>query len=154
MKLSISVALIALLISLPTFAQENTDAADVWGVVFEQWQQEQDHEKQRRDKPSWVDDLLDDEFVGWGKESPAPRTKSSVKMWDRFDHTQGKMLQHEIYPLSVVVKGDVAVAHYLYTSAYESKDGEVEMNNGRYTDVLIRTEDGWKFIAWHGGADD
>ncbi len=153
MKLSFSVALIALLAALPSFAQENTDAADVWGVVFEQWQQEQDHHKQRKSDPSWVDRLLHDDFVGWSKDSPAPRTKASVNMWDRFSHTQGRMVQHEIYPLEIVIKDNVAVAHYLFTSAYENKDGEVEMNNGRFTDVLIRTEEGWKFIAWHGGDD-
>ena len=48
---------------------------------------------------------------------------------------------------------DVAVAHYLYSSAYKPKSGDIEMNNGRYTDVLVRTEDGLKFIAWHGGDD-
>jgi hypothetical protein len=46
------------------------------------------------------------------------------------------------------------VAHYLYTSAYENRDDEVEMNNGRYSDVLVRTKDGWKFLTWHGGADE
>ena len=54
----------------------------------------------------------------------------------------------------VDLEGDVAVAHYLYTSASEDKDDNVEISNGRYTDVLIRTDDGWKFIAWHGGDDD
>jgi ketosteroid isomerase-like protein len=75
-------------------------------------------------------------------------------MWDRFGDDQGKMVQHELYPLAIVIDGDVAVAHYLYTSAYENKDDEVELNNGRYTDILVRTDDGWKFIAWHGGDDE
>jgi ketosteroid isomerase-like protein len=65
----------------------------------------------------------------------------------------GALLAHELYLLSIVVHDDVAVAHYLYSSAYKPKNGEIEMNNGRYTDVLVRTEDGWKFIAWHGGDD-
>jgi ketosteroid isomerase-like protein len=92
--------------------------------------------------------------MGWGKTSPAPRSKSSTHNWNRFDAQLGHMVQHELYPLSVVVHEDVAVAHYLYTSAYKDKDGKIEVSNGRYTDVLIRTEDGWKFIAWHGGRDD
>jgi ketosteroid isomerase-like protein len=56
--------------------------------------------------------------------------------------------------LAITIGGDVAVAHYLYSTAYKPKNGDIEMSNGRYTDVLIRTEDGWKFIAWHGGDDD
>ena len=75
-------------------------------------------------------------------------------MWSRFSETQGKMVAHELYPLAIVIRGDVAVAHYLYTSAYQGKDDEVEMNNGRYSDVLVRTDSGWKFLTWHGGADE
>jgi ketosteroid isomerase-like protein len=56
--------------------------------------------------------------------------------------------------MAIVIHGDVAVAHYLYTSAFENKDGEVEVNNGRYSDILIHTQDGWKFLSWHGGDDD
>ena len=52
------------------------------------------------------------------------------------------------------VEGDTAVAHYFYTSAYEDNDDKVEVSNGRYTDILVRTEDGWKFISWHGGNDE
>jgi ketosteroid isomerase-like protein len=66
----------------------------------------------------------------------------------------GQVVRYELYPLSITVRGDVAVAHYLYSTAYESKDGDIKMSNGRYTDVLVRTEDGWKFLAWHGGDDD
>ena len=41
----------------------------------------------------------------------------------------------------------------LLCGAFKDKEGEIEMTNGRYTDILVRTEDGWKFIAWHGGED-
>ena len=69
-------------------------------------------------------------------------------MWDRFNDTQGEVVAHELSPMAIVIHGDVAVAHYLYTSAFENKDGEVEVNNGRYSDILVRTQDGWKFLSW------
>ena len=75
-------------------------------------------------------------------------------LWDRFANTQGRMLEHELYFQNITVHGDVAVAQYFYTSAFEDNDDKVEISNGRYTDVLVRTEDGWKFLAWHGGDDD
>ena len=131
------------------FAQDAAnDQADVWSVVEDQWNADENGDKK------WPDRRLTDDFSGWGKASPAPRSKTSTKMWDRFDDEMGKMLAHELYPLSIVVHGDVAVAHYLYSSAYQPKDGEIEMRNGRYTDVLVRTDSGWKFLAWHGGEDD
>jgi ketosteroid isomerase-like protein len=94
-----------------------------------------------------------DDFLGWGYESPAPRSKSSTKMWNRFNEQIGKMVAHELYPLSIVVHQDVAFAHYLYSSAFKSKDGDIEVSNGRYTDVLVRSDGEWKFLTWHGGED-
>src|SRR5210317_1574696 len=126
------------------FAQVTmSDSAAVWSVIEEEWNADEDGDDE------WPDRLLADNFSGWPTYSPAPRSKSSIKMWNRFGTQIGKMVAHELYPLSIVIHDDVAVAHYLYSSAFESKDGEIEMSQGRYTDVLIRTEDGWKFLAWH-----
>jgi len=129
-------------------AQEAVDdSANVWSVIEEEWNADEKGDRK------WPDRLLTDDFSGWGNDSPAPRSKSSTKMWDRFSEQMGKMVAHELYPLSIVVHDDVAVAHYLYSSAFESKDGDIEMSSGRYTDVLVRTDDGWKFLTWHGGDD-
>jgi ketosteroid isomerase-like protein len=131
-----------------TVAQDTEDdQADVWAAVEEQWVADEKGDKK------WVDRVLTDDFSGWGNDSPAPRSKSSTKMWDRFNDELGKSVMHELYPLQIVVHGDVAIAHYLYSSAFEDKEGKVKVNSGRYSDVLVRTEEGWHFIAWHGGND-
>ena len=141
--------LILLLPAGMAVAQDTTDdAADVILIIEEQWEAEQNGEK------DWLDEMLHPKFSGWKKNAPAPRAKSSTKLWDRFADTQGRMIEHELYFQNIVVEGDMAVAHYFYTSAYEDNDDEVEVSNGRYTDILVRTEDGWKFIAWHGGDDE
>jgi hypothetical protein len=124
------------------------DRADVWTTVEAQWNAQQDGDGK------WPDIYLADDFSGWGTASPSPRTKSSTRMWDRFNTKVSEMLVHELYPLSIVVTGDTGVAHYLYSSASQDKDGKITTVNGRYTDILIRTADGWKFIAWHGGGDE
>ena len=90
--------------------------------------------------------------MGWPSQSPAPRSKASTRMWARFNANQAKGLTHELYPLSIVVHGDVAIVHYLYTSAMQNRDKSVEMENGRYTDVLVRDGGAWKFLSWHGGS--
>ena len=126
----------------------SADQASVWAVVEKQWNAVEAGDEK------WMDELLADDFTGWPKNAPAPRNKASTKMWNRFNESQGTVVAHELYPLAIVVYDDVAVAHYLYTSAYKNRDDDVEMNNGRYTDVLVRSKDGWKFLTWHGGADD
>ena len=131
-----------------TPAVEVDDQADVWSTIERQWN------AQEKGDRKWVDTLLTEDFSGWGKESPAPRGKASTKMWNRFTEQVSDMVAHELYPLSIIVNGDVAIAHYLYTSASKDQNGDIETSNGRYTDILTRTEDGWRFIAWHGGGDD
>lgn len=123
------------------------DATNVWIAVEAQW------EADEKDDKKWIDSMLVDKFYGWGKNSPAPRSKSSTLKWDRFAAEQGNMVAHELYPLEIVIYENTAVVHYLYSSAFRDKEGKVETDNGRYTDILVRTPDGWKFVGWHGGDD-
>lgn len=121
------------------------DDSAVWAVIERAWRAERDGDSR------WVEALLSADFVGWSNESPAPRDKSSTRLWTGYNQRYSEMLEYELYPLSILVHGDMAVAHYLFTSAVRDKGERPETVNGRYTDVLVRAEDGWKFIAWHGG---
>ncbi len=129
--------------------QQLQEQADVWAQIEQQWTAEEKGDNK------WMDRVLTDDFSGWGKSAPVPRGKASTKMWNRFNEQISEMVAHELYPLAIVVHGDVAVAHYMYTSASKDKNegGKIETTNGRYTDILVRTPDGWKFLAWAGGDD-
>ena len=129
-------------------AQDTPDDAAVWSVVERQWATSQG------DDTSWVESLLAEDFTGWGKNQPAPRTRESVRMWQDFESRQWTGEMHELYPLSIVVHGDMAVVHYLYSNAGEDADGKTQVISGRYTDILVRIEGNWRFIAWHGGSDN
>ena len=135
--------------ALAQMDDQANDQADVWAQIELQWNM-----AEKKDA-KWIDRLLTEDFSGWSKDSPAPRGKVSTKMWTRFNQQVSEMLAHELYPLSIVVHDDVAVAHYMFTSADKQKtrDGKIETTHGRYTDILVRTDDGWKFLAWAGGAD-
>lgn len=138
--------LIFLFTSNAVLAQGSADdQAAVWAAVEEIWVAEE------RGDDEWVDSMLTGDFMGWPAVSPAPRSKASTRLWARFNADQTKGLAHELYPLSIVVHGDMAVVHYLYTMAVQTKDRQTVTSNGRYTDVLVRDDTGWKFISWHGG---
>ena len=126
---------------------ERDDETDVWIAIEAQWDANESGDK------DWIDRMLMENFFGWANGTPAPRSVSSTWKWERFNNEQGKMVAYELYPLEIVVEGDTAIAHYLYSSAYEEKKGDVETSHGRYTDILVRTDDGWKFLGWHGGDD-
>ena len=132
-----------------TLAQDIADDhAAVWAAVEQIWV------AYERGEDDWVDAALSADFMGWPKDSPAPRSRASTRMWARFNAQQDKGLTHELYPLSIVVHGDVAIVHYLYSMAYTLKNRQLVETTGRFTDVLVRDGTDWKFISWHGGDDE
>lgn len=142
-----------LLASANAMAQESEydpidDHTAVWAAVERVWQASETGDQE------WIETMLSADFMGWPKNSPAPRSKASVRMWSSFEREQASGIAHELYPLSIVVHGDMAVVHYLYTNAVETRDKKREISNGRYTDVLVRDAGAWKFISWHGGGDE
>jgi hypothetical protein len=55
---------------------------------------------------------------------PMPRDKASPKKWSRYGAESNTVLEQELFPISVT---------------------------GQYTDVLIKDNGRWQFIAWTGG---
>jgi ketosteroid isomerase-like protein len=148
-KIQFAITVSALLLVSTAFAQDDRDdETDVWIAVEAQWDANENGDK------DWIDRMLMDNFYGWANTTPAPRSKSSTRMWERFNNEQGKIVAHELYPLEIVVEGDTAIVHYLFSSAFEDKKGDVETTHGRYTDILVKTKDGWMFLGWHGGDED
>jgi len=144
---SLTAVTVLILMSLSPLAvaQDGMDEAAVWTVIESQWRADQ------RGDRDWVVRLLSADFVGWPYESPAPRNRTSTRLWSDFTSRQVEVVEFELYPLSILIHDNMAVAHYLYTTAVQSKDDKVEVRNGRFTDVLVRDEETWKFISWHGG---
>ncbi len=151
--LKLLAACYALLLGGTAFAQDEpaaplvSDDSAVWSVIERAWRAE------REGNTRWIESLLSADFVGWTNDAPAPRDKASTRLWNAFDSKQNNLLEYELYPLSIIVHGDTAIAHYLYSSAVQPKGENVESVNGRFTDVLVRSADGWKFLSWHGGAE-
>ena len=83
------------------YAQSSDDSA-VWSVIESAWQAE------RRGDTNWIEDALAADFVGWSNSSPAPRDKGSTRLWNKFTTKQVDMLEHELYPLSIIVHGVAA----------------------------------------------
>ena len=129
-KLKFAIAALLFIFLGSAVAQDaRDDATDVWIAVEALWQADENGDKE------WIDDMLAERFYGWAKDAPAPRSKSSTQMWDRFADQQGNMVAHELNPLEIVSHENTAVVHYLYSSAFRDKEGKVKSDNGRYTDI-------------------
>lgn len=126
-------------------AQSWSDAQlEAWEFIQSEWQASMDEDASRYDL------MFHDAFQGWDAENPAPRGLASTRRWS--DLNQATTLAFELHPLAIVVTGNTAVAHYVWSEMSEDADGERETTHGRYTDVLVRGQDGWRFLAWQGGA--
>ena len=118
---------------------------EVWNVIEAQWKAAMEKEA------NWTDKYLHDNFLGWGNQNPTPRNKASVHKWNRYETENSTTLLQELFPIGIVVQGNTAVAHYFYSSATEDKKGERKTAHGKYTDILVKENDTWRFLAWRGG---
>lgn len=125
----------------------SAEQISVWRVIESQW------EASMQKDATWPDRYLHDAFLGWANENPAPRDKASTDRWNRYSAENSTTLMQELHALGIVVTGNTAVAHYVYSVASENRDGERETTHGRYTDVLVRDGTTWRLVAWHGGDD-
>ena len=129
-------------------AQEwSPEQQEIWKVEQQQW------EKSAAKDFSWIDTMVHQNMRFWDTGAPMPRDKASLKHWSRFDADNGSTLEHELFPISATVTGNIAVVQYNYIIARENYKKERETVTGHYTDVLVKDGGRWLFLAWAGGDD-
>jgi len=147
-RVAVLMVTIALVLPMGLAAQEwDSDQTEVWNTIVAQW------EAAKAEDLTWTERDLHPSFLGWTDEYPMPRGKASTKDWQRYSAENSQTLVQELYPVGIVVVESTAVAHYYYSTAAEDREGTRETTHGRYTDVLIKQDGKWKFIAWRGGDD-
>ena len=87
----------------------------------------------------------------WEVGQQMPRDQASLARWNRYTSATTTVLEQEIFPISATITGNVAVVQYHYQVARESDKKERETTTGHYTDILIKENGQWRFIAWEGG---
>jgi Domain of unknown function (DUF4440) len=138
------------LVLFPTFAPAQTWTAEqqeVWKLEEQQWQMSKDKDS------SWIDKMVHPNISYWDVDQPGPQNKASLQRWNRYNNASGTVLEQELFPVSLTITGNIAVAQYRYRVARENYKKEREIVTGRYTDVLVKEGGRWLFIAWAGGDD-
>jgi hypothetical protein len=146
-------ALAALALGLGAFA--GAASAQTWSSEQQEiWKLEEQQWKMAAAKDlSWIDTMVHPNLRYWETGAPMPRDRKSLKHWARYDSSNSTVLEQEILPISATITGDVAVVQYHYIVASEDLKKERKRVTGRYTDVLLRENGRWMFIAWAGGDD-
>jgi hypothetical protein len=92
-----------------------------------------------------------DDYVGWSEGSTVPLSKSDRQkpIANFFENNDREILLFK--PVSVIVKGNMAVISYVtwYKSTNKTTD-EVTNGRDRWTDVCLKEGDKWTWISDHG----
>jgi len=132
----------------PASAQTwSPEQQELWSFEQQQWQMEQDKDS------SWIETMVHPNLRYWGVGMQMPQDKASLARWNRYTNSGATVLEHEIFPISATITGNVAVVQYHYQIARENYKKERETVTGHYTDVLLKENGAWRFIAWEGGDD-
>jgi hypothetical protein len=118
---------------------------ELWKLEQQQWQMSRDKDL------TWVEKMVHPNLSYWETDAPVPQNVASLSRWNRFASASSTVLEQEIFPISMTITGNVAVAHYSYQVVRENYKKERETVWGRYTDVLVKDGGRWVFIAWAGG---
>ena len=92
-----------------------------------------------------------EDYVGWFIDSTVPLSKSDREKPDAdyFENIDGQVLLFK--PVSVIVKGNMAVISYVTRDKSTNKTtGEVTYSRGRWTDVCLKEGGKWTWISDHG----
>ena len=144
MSLPFALAMFASAASAQTWS---TEQQEVWKLEEQQWKMAADKDE------SWIDKMVHPNLSYWDNDQVAPQTKASLTRWNRYNNGNVTTLEQEIFPISMTITGNVAVAQYRYATARENLKKERETVSGRYTDVFMKEGGRWMFIAWAGGED-
>jgi Domain of unknown function (DUF4440) len=148
-RLPLALLTLALLAIVPAASAQtwSPEQQELWKLEELQWKL-----SAARDS-SWIEKMVHPSLSYWDRTSPAPQTKASLLLWDRYNNSSSTVLAQELFPIAIVITGNVAVVQYTYSIARENYKKDREMSTGRYTDVFVKDGGKWLFIAWAGGDD-
>jgi hypothetical protein len=151
--MNMRVSLGLLLVTLA--AQTGTASGQTWSPEQQEiWRLEEQQWKMGAAKDlTWIETMVHPNISFWDRAFPTPQNKASLSRWAKYGAASSTVLEQEIFPISMTITGNVAVAHYHYRIASENYKKEQEIATGRWTDVFIKEGGRWRFITWAGGDD-
>jgi ketosteroid isomerase-like protein len=93
-----------------------------------------------------------EDFVGWGIDSSVPTTKEDRRPFFARDFETQELVFLSLKPLNIMIQGNMAVITYLATTtSHDVRTGQETTSTQRWTDVALRENGRWAWIADHGG---
>jgi hypothetical protein len=114
---------------------------EIWSTITSTWESELAGE-------DWVSKYCLKEVLAWNNDSPLPHDKTSLIRNRVYESKNTKMLFYDIQKAGITIKDNLAVVHYYFTVESLNVGGKIEKNKGKLTDVLLKENNKWKYLAW------
>ena len=88
------------------------------------------------------------DYVGWSPGAPVPMPYSPER--DEWNLARVNAKFAEATPLNILVYGNFAVVHYMVRGTNIREDGSSQTNWTAWTDILLKEDGKWSWIADHG----
>jgi ketosteroid isomerase-like protein len=142
----ILICLVVWLSAVPLFAQEwSAEQKEAWASEVGYWKAVAEN-----DTANAVS-FLHDDYRGWNYGGSVPGSKESSKISFSHFSTTTKTFFHNPTPIAILVRGNVAVVHYVISFHSTNEKGEHETTEDRWTDTLIKEGGKWLLLGDHGG---
>src|SRR5512139_2665099 len=99
-----------------------TASAQTWSAEQQEiWKFEELQWQMARDKDlSWVDKMVHSNLSYWETGEAMPQNKASLARWNKYNSASATVLEQELFPISITITGNVAVAQYGYRIVREN----------------------------------
>lgn len=145
----IAIIIAVSLASAPVNAQEwSKEQKGLWQAVQRSW------ELSTSDDLTGFYEMIHKDYMGWPYNSKYPGNKAMVEKWFSYYAPKSTAMIYEIFPVGLVVSGDIGIAHYYYDIVYKNEEGKENIRSGRWTDIYKQEKGKWLLIADHGGNED
>ena len=123
------------------------DKDDVWATVVSTWEDDLSGK-------DWISKHCVDEVLAWSEDNPLPLNKTSLLRNRKYASKKSKMLFYDVQLSGMVVQGNTAIVHYYFTNESKDSSGKINKENGRLTDILIKSNNEWKYLGWSENKSD
>lgn len=147
MKKSILTITLAILMFTPLFVSAqnwSSDQKEVWSAIESWW------DNSKANNTTALTSSIHSDYRGWSLDEAFPSTQKDLTYWVNNLMSKRKTLRTSLKPLDILVSGDMAVVHYLYSQINSVEDKEKTIT-GRWTDVWKRENGKWMLYADSGG---
>ena len=137
---------LALFVTAPLLAQEwSAEQKEAWAFELAYWKALSDGDV------ATTTSSMHDDYRGWSYAQSVPGTKESARNALSHFASGTKTFLHHPTPLAILVRGNLAVVHYVVSFHGTNEKGEHETSEDRWTDTLIKENGKWLLLADHGG---